>query len=381
MQEAEELKAKGTTYWRDGDFSAAIKEWSRCIDCVATLCQGGAPSEYKDFLKIVYSNRSAAYLKTKQLTLALADSEKCISLDSRWTKGLTRRGDALLSLERHTEAYNAYTDALRYAASDEKKSLEEKSEQAMRAIRKSASEYRSNNATGLSGKTGHWLLDKISFYSQIIMIANFALYLFPFYNSYNFALIKAYLLCAIVLNFIRIYSRYGMIQFNMDYLQRVLPDNSSLNIFLCIILLSQRPYILSLLPLLFVELQEYTSYFINYGRLNIGAIQQQLGPLLAKYGGAMLRGVDPAVLMNELFSTKSIQLLNTNVSFIIHISSNTKDISFEVTTRCSVLRSHARALLIIRNCFTLKKLPFRYALVAVSPNEVSKNILVILFHL
>ena len=38
-------------------------------------------SNDQEFLKLVYSNRSAAYLKLNELSLALTDAEQCITLD------------------------------------------------------------------------------------------------------------------------------------------------------------------------------------------------------------------------------------------------------------------------------------------------------------
>lgn len=59
-----------------------------------------------------YSNRSAAYLKANQNKEALADAEKCLSLNPDWTKGFARKGAALLALKEHNKAVACYAAGL-----------------------------------------------------------------------------------------------------------------------------------------------------------------------------------------------------------------------------------------------------------------------------
>jgi len=70
-----------------GNYDLAIKKWTEAIDAT--------PGSDREFLKVVYSNRSAAYLKLKQNASALADADQCVELDPNWVKGITRKGDAL----------------------------------------------------------------------------------------------------------------------------------------------------------------------------------------------------------------------------------------------------------------------------------------------
>ena len=171
-EDANAAKEAGAAAWKEGNFQKAVDEWTRAIDF------GGD----KEFLKVVYSNRSAAYLKLKQNAAALVDAEKCVSLDMSWVKGITRKGDALYALGRYTDAYNAYNNGLRVAPND--KSLAEKSEQAMNALRgppESSSSNAGSSASSVPASTG--LLGKILTYSRIFVIANFFMYLIPFFGS------------------------------------------------------------------------------------------------------------------------------------------------------------------------------------------------------
>ncbi len=115
-------KELGSTAWSQGNYSDAIDHFSKSID----------NSTDKNFLKVLFSNRSDSHLKLKQTDQSLADANKCIELDANWSKGYSRKGDALYSQGKLTEAYNAYNAGLRADKND--KTLIAKAEQAMNAI-------------------------------------------------------------------------------------------------------------------------------------------------------------------------------------------------------------------------------------------------------
>jgi tetratricopeptide (TPR) repeat protein len=64
--------------------------------------------EIDPFNHIVYSNRSASYLKKGDLEDALKDAEQCVTLDATWAKGYGRKGAALFALGRLDDALAAY---------------------------------------------------------------------------------------------------------------------------------------------------------------------------------------------------------------------------------------------------------------------------------
>ena len=84
--QAKEAKEAGTEAWKNEDYAKAIVEWTTAI----SLAQASSDPE---FLKLLYSNRSAAYLKLDQNAFALSDAEQCIRLDPTWTKGIFRKGE------------------------------------------------------------------------------------------------------------------------------------------------------------------------------------------------------------------------------------------------------------------------------------------------
>ena len=146
---AVQAKAKGSDAWSKGDYQGSITHFTSAIELSSTVtASSSSSSSGKDFLKVLYSNRSAAYLKLNKVTEALRDSNKCIEIDSTWSKGYTRKGDALFSSKQYTEAYNAYNAGLRISPNDS--TLTEKSEQAMRAIRNASNSNASSSYTSSS---------------------------------------------------------------------------------------------------------------------------------------------------------------------------------------------------------------------------------------
>jgi tetratricopeptide (TPR) repeat protein len=124
MSDTLSLRAKedGSKAWSEGNYEKALEHFSAAIN------YGGD----KEFLKVIYSNRSAVYLKLKRAEESLQDANKALELDPNWPKGFTRKGDALYALKKFTESYNAYNTGLRLAPSDA--TLKEKTEIAMRAL-------------------------------------------------------------------------------------------------------------------------------------------------------------------------------------------------------------------------------------------------------
>ena len=135
----------------------------------------------------MYSNRSAANFKLNKFKEAIADATKCIDLDGNWAKGYTRKGDALYSSWKYTDAYNAYNSAKRLSPTD--KSLIDKCELAMKAMRSEA-----DRAAGPSSNTPNSTsinivptgrLGKLVYYARCFLLFSAFLYLLPFGRAYS----------------------------------------------------------------------------------------------------------------------------------------------------------------------------------------------------
>lgn len=67
---------------------------------------------------VLYSNRSAAYIKMGAFQAALADAVHARELSSKWPKAYYREGVALQHLGRHSEALAAFASGLSQVRAD-----------------------------------------------------------------------------------------------------------------------------------------------------------------------------------------------------------------------------------------------------------------------
>lgn len=89
------LKEKGNAALTAGKFDEAIQAYSDAI-------------KLDESNHVLYSNRSAAYLKAAKLQEALADAEKTIQISPSWPKGYSRKGAVLFALEKFDQAFTTY---------------------------------------------------------------------------------------------------------------------------------------------------------------------------------------------------------------------------------------------------------------------------------
>lgn len=61
-----------------------------------------------------YSNRAACYTKLGALPEGLKDAEKCIELDSSFTKGYTRKGAIQFFMKEYDKAMETYQEGLKH---------------------------------------------------------------------------------------------------------------------------------------------------------------------------------------------------------------------------------------------------------------------------
>uniref|UniRef100_A0A2M3Z4M7 Stress-induced-phosphoprotein 1 n=1 Tax=Anopheles braziliensis TaxID=58242 RepID=A0A2M3Z4M7_9DIPT len=96
---AEEEKEKGNEFFKQGDYSTAVKHYSEAIK--------RNPDDAK-----LYSNRAACYTKLAAFDLGLKDCETCCRLDEGFIKGWIRKGKILQVMQKSSEALTAYQKAL-----------------------------------------------------------------------------------------------------------------------------------------------------------------------------------------------------------------------------------------------------------------------------
>jgi len=98
-QKAEEWKAKGNKEYANGNFSEAVKSYSKAID--------EDPNNH-----LYFSNRSAAYAGLLNWEKALSDGSKCIQLKGDWAKGYFRKGLAEFEMKKYDASVNTLKQGL-----------------------------------------------------------------------------------------------------------------------------------------------------------------------------------------------------------------------------------------------------------------------------
>jgi len=117
MPSAAELKNKGNEALSKGHVSEAINLYTEAIQL--------EPSNH-----VLFSNRSAAYCKSREFDNAYEDALSCIKINPSWGKGWQRKATALEFKGRYAEAVMAYDEGLKVDADN--KTLQEGRKQAMR---------------------------------------------------------------------------------------------------------------------------------------------------------------------------------------------------------------------------------------------------------
>ena len=102
-----EWKDKGNAFFKAGNNSSAIQ-------CYTKGLQGVKDGVMVDtsLIKVLYSNRSAAYVRYGKPEEALKDAEEALKLDPHWGKAYGRKGKALFDLAKYDLALETYEEGL-----------------------------------------------------------------------------------------------------------------------------------------------------------------------------------------------------------------------------------------------------------------------------
>lgn len=279
IEDAQALKAEGNEAWSKGDYLKAVEHFTSAIEQTPS-----DESSHKDFLKIIFSNRSAAYLKMGRSPAALKDANKCIQLDQDWPKGYTRKGDALLASKQFTEAYNAYNSGLRVAPNDT--SLKEKAEQAMRAIQNSSNSSSSSSSSGSSSSsTANAPQSIYQKYLKIFSLVCTVLFLLPLGISTLFY--RAAALASLLDCFLGLYLKHGFPQLNTssltEYGRKVLPDPLMIGLFQGALIFMNRPYLFAIFALSCVTFSTFIPSLFKTGIENIPAFEERISPMIQRF--------------------------------------------------------------------------------------------------
>ncbi len=307
----EEFKQAGSQAYSSGDYKDAVQQFTHAIGA-----ETRTSAEAKQFLKLVYSNRSAAYLQLKDNDNALSDANKCVEeLDPQWPKGYIRRGDAYFALRNWTQAYNAYNRAAQLAPNDA--GAKAKADKAMNMVAR-ASEATSNPAARSSYNSGPralgGILGKIQSVCSKAVAAFFFLYILPLswipvigqYAPNNLLCYRIMIGASAVGSMMLLYSTFGRPQLSMDYAAKVMQSAQMSPVMLALMLVASRPYLLGIMPLLINELVLNGDYFAT--QLKAALPQIRAMPQAAAMGPQI------AFLEQQLNSAAGVRNIKNEIS-------------------------------------------------------------------
>lgn len=277
----EELKAKGNECFKNNDIDEAIKQWSLAVEIVENN------DNDKNILKVLYSNRSGAFLKLKNKEKALDDANKCIKLDNTWTKGYIRKGDVLHAIGKYTEAYNAYNEGNRIDSNDN--SIKLKMETMMNLIARSSEQERQRSSSTVPETyiQASGIMGKVQTYCRILIIVSFMISMLPSFiiGRRIVSLIwRTFVLSAITNNFLVLVLKHGMPKFNNVYLQKLVPETSTSLVLMGFLLLScPRMYIFGSLPLFINEINSFAGVVIPTFITMVQQQKSQLTSMMRQY--------------------------------------------------------------------------------------------------
>ncbi|KAL7571376.1 hypothetical protein ACA910_007686 [Epithemia clementina (nom. ined.)] len=115
-----ELREQGNAAFKQGDWVRAIEAYTQAIHRLTTTTTNTGDNNqphhsHKNDQKHVvslYSNRSAAYLKLGQVSLALQDAQWCIALKPDYAKGYSRQSAAYLARHAYDHAISTFQQGL-----------------------------------------------------------------------------------------------------------------------------------------------------------------------------------------------------------------------------------------------------------------------------
>ncbi len=264
MSVAEVAKDAGDAAYREKNFSEGIFQYSKAIS------DGGAMGS--DWLKKVYSNRSAVHSLNLNYPYALSDAQKCIELDSEWVKGYARKGDCCFCLRKWDDSIAAYERASNLAPALEKASYKSKLDAAVKARDREASASGNKLVSVILPVTGtiRDIHSKLTSYTLIAFVVHFLpLRWIPVLGSYippslNSMAYTVFALISIVKVLMEVYFTIGRPTMSMAYAFKVMTVEDSHLLLLSTLLFGNRPYLLAMLPIVLHLAVSNVSSIVNW---------------------------------------------------------------------------------------------------------------------
>jgi len=283
--EAIQAKADGAAAWSAGNFSQAAEHFTTAINL------GGD----KEFLKVLHSNRSAAYLKLNRITEALKDGNKCVELDNNWVKGYAREKVmhfwrpnsspkptmlttlGLVSLLTTLQCKRRWSRPCVLFVMPAIKPVEHLLGHLLLSLESTFHPHRRRTSMfrlprrpfwfwrcciwfhSCRAVTVHWVTSKFIrvFSMRVVLLLQLA---FHFTFSHITRLCIGTFAAVTVYN---LYLKYGFPKFTTEFAQKLVPDPLSMDLFLSVVLLMNKPYLTSMSPVLIKAFATFTPRILN----------------------------------------------------------------------------------------------------------------------
>ncbi len=258
MSTAAEAKEAGSKAWAESKFSDAADHFSTAIEHAKS-------ANDRDLLKVLYSNRSACYLKLGQTSPALLDANSCLGYDSTWPKGLTRKGDALMALKRWDDAQEVFEALLRLSPEDAgiKRKLDQVRASLLQQERSNPfSVPQAQSRLGCEPFSFEDRMSTVHSYLRLAIIAFGAGYMIP-WSAISRPCHMMFLLCAVVHYVWFLLNKHGRPAFTRQYAQLLLPDTCTQLLFLAVMQFAAHSYYLAMMPILLGELGQGAPFFVK----------------------------------------------------------------------------------------------------------------------
>ena len=298
---AEEAKSAGDVAYRAKNFDEAISKYTSAMELNAEATN--------DWLLKIYSNRCAVYTANQNYPSALKDANKCISLDATWVKGYVRKGDVCFRLHKFDESIDAYEKAIVLAPADAAVYTTKKNASA-KALQEES--RKSITIVQANGRLGEVQSSCIKYILGCFIVYSLPLRWIPLLGSYvppalSYYAYIAFAILTILKSIIECYNTLGWPTLSVKYFARIAHIDGS-QLYLGILLLGSRPYLLAMLPILLQIAVQNADLFIP-------SIIQQIPQIKALVGSRVAQAVPILDQIEQgLRTPQAVTLLKEEVS-------------------------------------------------------------------
>lgn len=282
-----QAKDRGNKAFQSKNYAQAIADFTEAIAL--------DPKNESGSLHVFYSNRAAARLHVDHANQALEDAKMVIELKSDWPKGYSRLGAAYVALGKFPEAVAAYDKGLGIDSSNAALQIGKKeAEQALQYAHKAQGSKAGQTSAPTAGTSLKAFL--IGDKNAIFKTVQFALRTIIFLCSLGYLVsfspfMYATVFKAAIANYILyIAFTHGRPRMEQGYAIALAQDPTCQQLFYSVLMWTNRPYAIALLPLLIIEAPHFVWYIIALSNITgkqqlVAAATPAVNTVMTKFTG------------------------------------------------------------------------------------------------